>query len=41
LPGRQATDVGIEDQEYNPALDWTYRPEIHDLPPAPDHGIEP
>ena len=41
LPGRQATDVGIEDHEYNPALDWTYRPEIHDLPPAPDHSIEP
>jgi len=35
-PGFGADD----DEEYNPALDWTYRPEIHDEPPTPDHGIE-
>ncbi len=49
VPDRPAADVQAtegpgfgadDDEEYNPALDWTYRPEIHDAPPTPDHGIE-
>jgi len=49
IPDRPAADVQAtegpgfgadDDEEYNPALDWTYRPEIHDAPPTPDHGIE-
>jgi len=39
----QATEgpgFGPDDEEYDLALDWTYRPEIHDEPPTLDHGIE-
>ncbi len=36
----QNPGVDTTDEEYNPALDWTYRPEIHDQPPTPDHGIQ-
>jgi len=32
--------LGPDDEGSNPALDWSYRPEIHDRPPTPDHGIE-
>ena len=41
-PTQPPNRLGIdpEDEHYNPALDWTYHPEIHDEPPAPDHGIE-
>ena len=33
-------ELDVEDEDYNPGLDWSYHPEIHDVPPAPEYGIE-
>ncbi len=38
--GGPQLDVEDEDEDYNPGLDWSYHPEIHDVPPAPDYGVE-
>ena len=39
-PATGGPQLDVEDEDYNPGLDWSYHPETHDVLPAPDYGVE-